>query len=600
MRHELAVEMAQKLKIRGDKPIPSAFQIRFGGAKGMLTVWDDAFPKDADASVRVHIRQSMNKFNCNHCDMEVVGYSKRIPLFLNRQIIAVLSAHGVQDQTFEAIQRKALQQLDRAMTAEGASDALHLMLAHSRNDFSVDVATVGTGSSMVAFFDAGLTAVSCEHLYNMMVAYRRQILKGMLLKTRIPVEPDKGFCAIGVLDELGVLGAREIFCQYRDPRTGEVKPVLGPVTVGRSPCLHPGDIQPVEAVDVPELMHLVDVIVFPREGYRPLPSMLSGGDLDGDVFFVIFDPRIALMQRCEIGPMDYSPPKPITLDHSVTWPDVADFFVEFINNDCVGLVANAHLVHADKQRDGVFSRECLQLAQLHSGAVDFPKTGISVASQVRQLKLLPKHAAGEYPDFMAKHSKVSYTSKKILGKLYRACLKHSEIGIPRNRSNVNAEDGPSHNRFVETEHSLRVHDIFDSIDPADYVIENAVEVCNAYNAELHMLMIRYGVVDEGEIVSGNASRFENGLLSIRDSERHHNIQMRVNREMRSLRQKYRAEFFSDIEEGDKEHEIIKASAWYKACRQVNASCDNINTLLHSFPWVVSDVLLSIIRSQLKK
>ena len=151
--------------------------------------------------------------------MEVVGYSKRIPLFLNRQIITVLSAHGVLDEAFENIQRGA--------------------------------------------------------------------------------------------------------------------------------------------VDCPEFIHLVDVIVFPREGYRPLPSMLSGGDLDGDLFFVIFDPRVALLQRSEIGPMDYSASKPITLNRSVTWHDVADFFVEFIiNNDCIGLVANAHVVHADKRLRGVFSQQC--------------------------------------------------------------------------------------------------------------------------------------------------------------------------------------------------------------------------------------------------
>ena len=599
MRYELAVEIARKLKIKPGKPVPSAFQIRFGGAKGMLTVWDEAFPRGTSASVRVHIRQSMNKFNCDHSEMEVVGYSKRIPLFLNRQIIAVLSAHGVQDLSFEAIQREALDQLNRAMTAEGATDALYLMLNHSRNDLSHEVATAGTGANMAAFFDAGLNTLSCEHLYNMMGAYRRRILKDMLMKSRIPVDPSKGFCAIGVLDEIGVLGAREIFCQYTDPHTGEIKPVLGHVTVGRSPCLHPGDVQPVEAVDCPELMHLVDVIVFPRQGYRPLPSMLSGGDLDGDIFFVIFDPRIALMQRHLISPMDYTAPTPITLDHNVTWHDVADFFVEFINNDCIGLVANAHVVHADKQKDGVFSPQCLQLAELHSAAVDFPKTGISVAGSVRELKLLPKHAPGSYPDFMSKHHKVSYSSKRILGKLYRSCLKNTEIGIPRNQSNVYA-DPTSYSRFIENEHSLKVHEIFESIESPNWLMDDAVEVCHAYNSELHMLMIRYGVVDEGEIVSGNAVRFENGLLNIRDAERHNTIQMRVNREVRSLRLKYRSEFFSDIDERDKEQEIIKASAWYKACRQVNASCDNTKTILHSFPWVVSDILLSIIRSQLKR
>jgi RNA dependent RNA polymerase len=34
---------------------------------------------------------------------------------------------------------------------------------------------------------------------------------------------------------------------------------------------------------------MVDCVVFPAEGSRPHPSQLSGGDLDGDIYFVLFD-----------------------------------------------------------------------------------------------------------------------------------------------------------------------------------------------------------------------------------------------------------------------------------------------------------------------
>jgi RNA dependent RNA polymerase len=44
------------------------------------------------------------------------------------------------------------------------------------------------------------------------------------------------------------------------------------------------------AVSVPALEdHMVDCVVFPAEGSRPHPSQLSGGDLDGDIYFVLFD-----------------------------------------------------------------------------------------------------------------------------------------------------------------------------------------------------------------------------------------------------------------------------------------------------------------------
>lgn len=103
MSSELARNVAEKLRLTPRDAIPSAFQVRFRGAKGMLTVWDTAFPKAANlkpGKVEVILRGSMKKFECNHKALEIVGYSKRLPLFLNRQIICILSGLGVPDSVF--------------------------------------------------------------------------------------------------------------------------------------------------------------------------------------------------------------------------------------------------------------------------------------------------------------------------------------------------------------------------------------------------------------------------------------------------------------------------------------------------------------------
>jgi RNA-dependent RNA polymerase len=60
--------------------------------------------------------------------------------------------------------------------------------------------------------------------------------------------------------------------------------VTGKVVVTRSPCLHPGDIRLLTAVDKPELAHLVNVIVFSSKGLIPEQSKMAAGDLDGDIY----------------------------------------------------------------------------------------------------------------------------------------------------------------------------------------------------------------------------------------------------------------------------------------------------------------------------
>ena len=57
----------------------------------------------------------------------------------------------------------------------------------------------------------------------------------------------------------------------------------------KNPCNHPGDIRRIKAVNNKDLDHLVNVIVFSSKGKRPEQNKISGGDLDGDVYMIIWD-----------------------------------------------------------------------------------------------------------------------------------------------------------------------------------------------------------------------------------------------------------------------------------------------------------------------
>ena len=180
------------------------------------------------------------------------------------------------------------------------------------------------------------------------------------------------------MDETGTLKEKEIYCSVHTDRG----PLLltGDVVITRCPALHPGDVQCVSAVEVPAdspLRALHNMVVFSSHGDRDLPSQLSGGDLDGDLYNIIYDN--ALYPKQLVRPADYSALNPIDIGRPVERSDITDFFVNFMENDNLGLIAILHQILADQKPCGTLDPECILLAGFHSTAVDFSKTGIPVS-----------------------------------------------------------------------------------------------------------------------------------------------------------------------------------------------------------------------------
>ncbi|KAH2127605.1 hypothetical protein KXV68_001981, partial [Aspergillus fumigatus] len=129
----------------------------------------------------------------------------------------------------------------------------------------------------------------------------------------------------GVCDPRGVLQEGECFLRVTDDMNGgRPRTIVGcEVVVTRNPCLHPGDLRKLKAVDRPELSHLRDCIVFAVKGERPAADQMSGGDLDGDTFFVCWDPDLVPSTVSEAA---HYPPgrepfavEEITVDHRIEY-----------------------------------------------------------------------------------------------------------------------------------------------------------------------------------------------------------------------------------------------------------------------------------------
>lgn len=211
---------------------------------------------------------------------------------------------------------------------------------------------------------------------NVLNLWRSWSLK--LLKEKARIQIDKSAFVLGCVDETRTLrghsvateGSKsrdvnklpQIFLQTSDPKHyGKTNIIRGICIVGRNPSLHPGDIRVVQAVDCPKLHHLKDVVVFPATGDRPVPNMLSGGDLDGDDFFVIWD-RSLIPTEWNHAPMNYTGPEPVQLNRDVGVHDLRNFFLKYMKNDVLPLVAIAHLGQADDL--GPKSPQCMNPSPL--------------------------------------------------------------------------------------------------------------------------------------------------------------------------------------------------------------------------------------------
>ncbi|KAL9027908.1 MAG: hypothetical protein Q9196_003644 [Gyalolechia fulgens] len=375
------------------------------------------------------LRPSMIKFEAKSTQIEICGAGfKPLPFYLNRQLIKILEDLGVPEQSFLDLQDEAVEQL--RITAENPINAGYYL---QRN-------LVGK-SARLPWLIRKLSYIGMSFGDDSFLRDTHELailiqLRELKYRSRIFVER--------IMDETDYLEEGQIYCSVENERTGLV--LTGRVVITRCPALHPGDVQYVDAVDVPRdspLRSVRNCVVFSSKGDRDLPSQLSGGDLDGDLYNIIYDDD--LMPTHLSDPADYPTAPAIDIGREVTRSDMTDFFVQFMENDQLGRLSTLHQTLADQKPEGVFHPDCILLAEMCSTAVDFSKTGIPV-----KLERMPK-SSNVRPDFQAPGPRVLieenikledlevpeddededepeetarapryYRSEKVLGKLYRA------------------------------------------------------------------------------------------------------------------------------------------------------------------------------------
>ncbi|KAJ7469306.1 RNA dependent RNA polymerase-domain-containing protein [Mycena galericulata] len=494
-----------------DQTAPSAVQIRMGGIKGVLSVHPHLEKN------QVCIRPSMQKFESPLRDLGVMKAARFAPAHFNRQAICVVSALGM---SAHALLRAFEAQVSHAKNLEmelRTLDPSRLPAKHIyKNTFLPITKMIKAGLGEQLLLRNVLSCIKC------------QLLRDLKYKARVLVKD--GAFLMGIADEYEVLKEGEIYCAVTPSGPSSRQVITGQCTIFRSPCIHPGDARLVTAVDHPvfQELPLTNVIVFSvKDAPRDLPSMLGGGDLDGDFYTIIYDKELQITRQHE--PMDYTPVQPIRKDN-INIDDICDFVVDFIKSDVLGIVASIHQAVAD--RLGPQHPHCLELAKLNSDAVDFAKSGVPVH--------IPEHLRPEwYPDFMGREPECSYASPRVLGMMYRLI-----------------EPAPEYQPISD----ICIDTRLTSITVLPSYMKAAGEMKHNYDVDLEGIMRQHSLC-EAEIFAGVSVMSDQKRRRAADDA----IRGPVREGMEALRAKYRREARRFVKENPSGKNL---ETWALACYQV--------------------------------
>jgi RNA-dependent RNA polymerase len=422
----------------------------------------------------------------------------------------------------------------------------------------------GPDSGLVSFLlhmlYSGWSPDADPFLFNALHAIRQHHLFALRKKARVFVK--EGAVLMGGLDETGLLKDGEVFVQVSkwDPSNpGKLvhKIITGLVMVTKHPALHTGDVRMLRAVDVPQLQGQRNVILFSQHGDRPEADKMSGSDLDGDQFAVTWDDRLFL-QGPNHSPLDFDnliSTKSSLMPSNTSEHDRAlvQHFVNHVMNDNVGRIAMLWLDYASKY--GANCNKCVELARLHSIAVDFPKSGIP-ANVPRELILPPDFKVGHWREAKGRASE---HCDSIIGRMYDQVIgRDKDSAFLYSKSALAARKIDSYGRiiswFESTEQGKNaLQDIYRddvpsslgldafSVPEKELYLEMAAEMYGEYEGDIRTLMNKYTIQSEGELFTGCIRKYHK-----LHKKKQFSIAEEVRRSCRELRKEYRQWFFDCV------------------------------------------------------
>ena len=183
------------------------------------------------------LRPSMQKFDADSLTLDIAfAFDRPLPAYLNRPLIKIFEDLGVPTKRFMLLQRQAVGTVEASKTSLFAAATV------------LEQTGLGTGAHLPATLRRLARALGADQapasldpfLSSCVDLAIMDALRSLKFKARIPLPGS--WTLVGVADEDGVLQEGEIY--VRICRAGKPDLFLeGPVTITRSPSMHPGDVQ---------------------------------------------------------------------------------------------------------------------------------------------------------------------------------------------------------------------------------------------------------------------------------------------------------------------------------------------------------------------
>ncbi|KAF2995257.1 hypothetical protein E8E13_003603 [Curvularia kusanoi] len=318
-----------------DGPLPSAFQGRIGGAKGLWMISAESYTKDpVHQEIWIRISDSQLKFEPHPEDrkdtsfdplrltFEVSNYpSTAAPSDLHISFIPIMADRGVHRAIIASYMQERLE-AERTELLEKMTNAMKLYEYVHKNGSTSKEGTNMTWQAAMPMaledkiklqLEAGFSPLKLQILAKNVSRFVKK--QHLLQESKLRTPLGKATYLFGVADPTGLLRPGEVHIQFSssfvDGLTNESYLNLRDhqLLVARQPACRNSDIQKVRATVLPELSHLVDLVVFPSKGQFPLAGKLQGGDYDGDIFWLCWEEELVAPFRNAPAPMTSPDPE---------------------------------------------------------------------------------------------------------------------------------------------------------------------------------------------------------------------------------------------------------------------------------------------------